>query len=247
MYNFADFTILGVNNPAAQPKNIKTAVTEVTVQQQRSKYMKMKFARICAIAVVALAVLPAQAASLVDGDAEAGKAKSITCSACHGASGNSISPLWPNIAGQSAKYIVAQLKAFKTGKRTNPLMTSQAMLLSDEDMLNLAVFFETLPAAAQAVADPALINRAEALFRGGNAEEGIAACIACHGPTGRGNPAAAYPALNGQHAAYTAKQLNDYASGARKSDGATRIMRQIAERLSADDIEALASYIQGLK
>lgn len=209
--------------------------------------MRIKFARICAIAGVALAVLPAQAESLVDGDAEAGKAKSVTCAACHGANGNSISPLWPNIAGQSAKYIVAQLKAFKAGKRTNPLMTSQALLLSEEDMTDLAVYFETLPAAAQAVADPALISRAEALFRGGNTENGVAACIACHGPTGRGNPAAAYPALNGQHAAYTAKQLNDYATGARQSDGAKRIMRQIAERLSADDIEALASYMQGLK
>lgn len=210
-------------------------------------FMKIKFARICVLAGIALAVLPAQAESLVEGDADSGKTKSITCSACHGADGNSISPLWPNIAGQAAKYTVAQLKAFKDGKRADPLMTSQAMLLSDEDMMDLAVYFETLPAAAQAVADPSLVNRAEALFRGGNTADGIAACIACHGPTGRGNPAAAYPALNGQHAAYTAKQLKDYASGARQSDGATRMMRQIAERLSADDIEALASYIQGLK
>jgi len=210
-------------------------------------FMKIKFARICVFAGIALAVLPAQAESLVDGDIDRGKTKSITCSACHGADGNSISPLWPNIAGQAAKYTVAQLKAFKDGKRSDPLMTSQAMLLSDEDMMDLAVYFETLPAAAQAVADPSLVNRAEALFRGGNAADGIAACIACHGPTGRGNPAAAYPALNGQHAAYTAKQLKDYASGARQSDGTTRMMRQIAERLNADDIAALASYIQGLK
>jgi len=210
-------------------------------------FMKIKFARICVFAGIALAVVPAQAESLVDGDIDRGKTKSITCSACHGADGNSISPLWPNIAGQAAKYTVAQLKAFKDGKRSDPLMTSQAMLLSDEDMMDLAVYFETLPAAAQAVADPSLVNRAEALFRGGNAADGIAACIACHGPTGRGNPAAAYPALNGQHAAYTAKQLKDYASGARQSDGTTRMMRQIAERLNADDIAALASYIQGLK
>lgn len=199
------------------------------------------------MAGVALAALPVQAESLVEGDARAGKAKSVTCSACHGANGNSISPLWPNIAGQSAKYIVAQLTAFKGGKRRDPLMTSQAMLLSEEDMVDLAVYFEALPAAAQAVADPSLINRAQALYRGGKADNGVAACIACHGPTGRGNPAAAYPALNGQHAAYTAKQLNDYASGSRESGGATRIMRQIAERLSADDIEAIASYVQGLK
>ena len=208
--------------------------------------MKIKFAPTLALAATLLAS-PALANSLIEGDAEAGKAKAITCTACHGQEGNSASPLWPNIAGQSARYTVAQLKAFKDGDRADPLMTSQAMLLSDEDMNNIAVYFEGLPAAAQAVADASAVDRAEALYRGGNLEEGIAACIACHGPTGRGNPAAAYPALNGQHAAYTAKQLRDYASGARKSDGATRIMRDIAERLSTEDIEALAAYIQGLK
>lgn len=209
--------------------------------------MRTLFARICLLAAIVLLAPLVRAESLVTGDADAGKAKSVTCSACHGASGNSMSPLWPNIAGLSAKYTVAQLRAFKDGKRADPLMTSQALLLSDEDMLDLAVYFESLPAAAQAVADPALISRAEALYRGGNTDAGIPACIACHGPTGRGNPAAAYPALNGQHAAYTSKQLNDYASGARETDGPTRIMRQIAERLSAEDIKALASYVQGLK
>lgn len=208
--------------------------------------MSYKFARIIVLPAILLA-FEAHAASLVDGDPEAGKAKSATCAACHGANGNSVNPEWPNIAGQSAKYAVAQLKAFKEGKRVNALMSGQAMLLSEQDMRDLAVYFESLPAAAQAVADASLIDRGEALYRGGNAEESIAACIACHGPTGRGNPAAAYPALNGQHATYTAKTLRDYASGERKSDGTTRMMRQIAARLSAEDVEALASYVQGLK
>ena len=130
---------------------------------------------------------------------------------------------------------------------SDPLMTSQAMLLSDQDMADLAVFFESQPAAVQAVSDPSLIDKAEALYRGGNVSEQTAACIACHGPTGRGNPAANYPALAGQHATYTAKQLRDYASGARQSDGKTRQMRDIASRLSEDEIAALASYIQGLR
>ena len=126
-------------------------------------------------------------------------------------------------------------------------MTSQAMLLSDEDMADLAVYFESLPQASQAVADASLVDKAEALYRGGDVSDQTSACIACHGPTGRGNPAAKYPALNGQHATYTAKQLRDYASGARKSDGKTNIMRDIASRLSNEDIEAIASYVQGLK
>ncbi len=189
----------------------------------------------------------AGAQSLVDGDVDAGKNKSAPCSACHGADGNSLSPLWPNLAGQAAPYIVVQLKAFKAGLRNDPLMSPQAMNLSDEDMADLAVYFESLPAAAQAVADVDLVDRAEALWRGGNTDRGVAACLACHGPTGRGNPAAAYPALAGQHAAYSEKQLRDYAAGTRTSDGKTRIMRDIAERLSQDDIKALASYVQGLK
>jgi cytochrome c553 len=85
------------------------------------------------------------------------------------------------------------------------------------------------------------------LYRGGSEEARVAACLACHGPTGRGNPAATYPMLSGQHAAYTAKQLRDYAAETRTSDGKTKVMRDIAARLSKDDIVAIASYVQGLK
>ena len=194
-----------------------------------------------------LVALSAQAESLVDGSAEAGKAKAITCTACHGPAGNSVNPLWPNIAGQGAPYLLAQLQAFKAGTRSEPLMTSQAMLLSDQDMADLAAYFASLPSAAQAVANPALVAKAEALYRGGDVSDQISACIACHGPTGRGNPAANYPAIAGQHSAYAAKQLRDYASGARKSDGKTRMMRDVAAKLSEDDIVALASYVQGLR
>ena len=194
-----------------------------------------------------LAAFQVQAQSLIAGSVDAGQARSITCTACHGAAGNSVNPLWPNIAGQSATYLLTQLTAFKDGSRNDPLMTPQAMMLSDDDMRNLAVYFESLPAAAMAVADPGKVDKGEALYRGGDMENGTAACLACHGPTGRGNPAANYPALQGQHATYTAKQLRDYAAETRKSDGRTRIMRDIAARLSDDDINALASYVQGLR
>ena len=213
--------------------------------------MKISFAR--SLVLIALVSFQANASSLVDGDAAAGKNKAATCAACHGAEGNSANPAWPNIAGQNAKYLVAQLKAVQPGEngepalRSDPLMTSMAAPLSDEDIRDLAVYFEGLPTAANSVADDSTVARAEALYRGGNEEERASACLACHGPTGRGNPAATYPALNGQHAVYTAKQLRDYASGARKSDGKTNIMRDIASRLSNEDIEAIASYVQGLK
>lgn len=209
--------------------------------------MKNKLASLLAIAGLVLAATQVQANSLVDGSADAGKAKALTCTACHGPEGNSSTAMWPNIAGQNAPYLLAQLKSFKDGSRMDPLMSAQAMMLTDQDMVDLAVYFESLPAAAQAVKDASTVRRGEKLYRGGNTENGVAACLACHGPTGRGNPAAKYPAIQGQHADYTAKQLNDYASGTRETDGKTRIMRDIADRLSKEDIAALSSYIQGLR
>lgn len=209
--------------------------------------MKNTLAMLFAVTVLTLATSPLQADSLVDGSADAGKARSMTCTACHGAEGNSSSPMWPNLAGQNAPYLAAQLQAFKNGDRKDPLMSSQAMMLSDEDIANLAVYYESLPAAAQAVADAGLVDRGEALYRGGDKEDKTSACMACHGPTGRGNPAAVYPTLQGQHATYTAKQLNDYAGGTRTTDGKTKIMRDIAATLNADDIAALSSYVQGLR
>lgn len=209
--------------------------------------MKNMLVSIFALIWLALATMTAQAESLVEGSIEAGKAKSLTCGACHGAEGNSANALWPNLAGQNAPYIQAQLMAFKSGLRKNPLMSSQAMLLSDEDMADLAVYFESLPGAVQSIADVKLLVTGEALYRGGDREKGVAACLACHGPTGRGNPAAKYPVLKGQHAAYTALQLNAYADGTRPGAAKVQIMGDIASRLDPEDIKALASYVQGLK
>jgi cytochrome c553 len=209
--------------------------------------MKLRLIPILMLTAVALTVNHVEAESLVDGSVDAGKTRAITCTACHGAEGNSVNPLWPNIAGQHAGYIAAQLRAFKSGDRKDPLMAPQSMMLSDSDIANLAVYFESLPAAAMPVADPASVDKGESLYRGGDSAKGIAACMACHGPAGRGNPAANYPALQGQHAAYTEKQLRDYASGSRVSDGKTRVMRDIASRLSDNDIKAVASYVQGLR
>jgi len=200
-----------------------------------------------ALACFLLFASTAFAEGLVDGDAEAGKAKAITCAACHGQDGNSVNPVWPSIAGQHATYIVDQLQAFKSGARNEPLMLGQVMTLSDEDMRNLAVYFSAMATAAKAVADPAVLDLGQRLYRGGDRDNATSACMACHGPTGRGNPAALVPSIRGQHAAYTAIQLRAYASGSRTSDGPTRVMRDIAATLSEEDIVALASFIQGLQ
>jgi len=199
-------------------------------------------------AVFALLVYSqASADGLVDGSYEDGATKAVRCGACHGPDGNSVNPQWPSIAGQHAPYIVRQLKAFQNGERTNILMSSQAMTLTEQDMKDVAVFFDAQPAAAKSVADPSLVEKGEALYRGGVKESGAAACLSCHGPTGRGNPSAAYPLLRGQYATYVAATLREYARDDRKSDGPTKIMRDIAKRLSEDDIVAVAAYVQGLR
>ena len=115
--------------------------------------------------------------------------------------------------------------------------------VNDKHLARVKLLFDN----SQRVMATATVAKAEAIYRGGIESKEVPACLACHGPTGRGNPAAQYPALNGQHADYTAKQLRDYASGARKSDGTTRVMRTIASRLSEEEIAAIASYVQGLK
>jgi cytochrome c553 len=121
------------------------------------------------------------------------------------------------------------------------------MMLTEEDMRDLAVYYSEMKTAVKVVADPATIDRGERLYRGGSHENSTPACIACHGPNGRGMPASSVPSLRGQYAVYTAGQLRDYASGTLTSDGPTRVMRDIAAKLSEDDIVAVSSYVQGLQ
>lgn len=195
-----------------------------------------------ALLALGLAATPALAA----GDAAAGQAKAITCAACHGPDGNSLNPEWPSLAGQHESYTVKQLQAFKSGARQNVLMSGQAMALADQDMADLAAYFATQQPAPK-TADPALVKAGEQIYRGGNKETGAPACLACHGPDGLGNITAAWPQVSGQHATYTAAQLVAYRAGQRSTDGDTQIMRNVAARLTDDEIKAVASYLQGLQ
>jgi cytochrome c553 len=203
--------------------------------------MTAKFA-----AALTLAVLGWSGTALAAGNAEAGQAKSATCMACHGMDGNSPNPEWPSIAGQHASYVVKQLRQFKAMERQNPLMTPMAMILSDQDMEDLAAFYATQTPRPAGEAEPSKLALGQRLFRAGAPDKGVAACGACHGPNGRGNPGAAYPAIGGQHAAYTVLQLQAYRSGARATDPA-EMMRAIAARMTDQEIDAVASYIQGLR
>jgi cytochrome c553 len=150
------------------------------------------------------------------------------------------------LAGQHSTYIVRQLRAFKNGERTDVTMKPFADLLSEQDMLDVAAYFEAQRPVPKG-ADPSLVTLGQQIYRGGLPARGVAACIACHGPDGAGNPLAAYPRISGQHAAYTTKQLNAYAAGDRRSDvDLNQMMRNVAGLLFEDEIRALASYVQGL-
>jgi cytochrome c553 len=188
------------------------------------------------------------------GKADAGAAKAAVCGACHGVGGNSQNPEWPNLAGQSPAYVAEQVHLFKQKIRMNPVMDPIVAPLTDDDIADLAVYFAgQTPAGLEA--DPSYWKAGEKLFRKGDPARQIPACAACHGPLGRGNLAAAYPALRAQHSVYTVKQLNDYAKDARYP-GATAakpatpnaaIMTTIAKRLTPEDIRDVASYVQGMR
>jgi cytochrome c553 len=206
--------------------------------------------------VLTVCLLTASGAALAQaGDAAAGATKAATCTACHGLNGNSVNPEWPVLAGQNAAYLSDQIARFRDGKRTNVLMQPMVAALTNDDIADLAAYFsQQTPTGNEA--DPSYWKAGERLFRGGDAKRGIPACLACHGPVGRGNPAAGYPALHTQHAVYTIKQLNDYATEARytkdakghSQGGANSVMMNtIASRLSAEDRRDLASYIQGMR
>ncbi|MDH0336022.1 cytochrome c4 [Pseudomonas otitidis] len=179
------------------------------------------------------------------GDAKAGQAKTAVCGACHGPDGNSLAPNFPKLAGQGERYLLKQLHDIKDGKRQVLEMTGLLTNLSDQDLQDIAAYYSSQSGSVGA-ADPKLVARGEALFRGGKLEEGMPACTGCHAPDGAGNAAAGFPHLGGQHAQYVAKQLTDFREGNRTNDGDNMIMRAIAAKLSNKDIEAVSSYIQGL-
>jgi cytochrome c553 len=188
------------------------------------------------------------------GKAQDGATKSAVCTACHGPNGNSVNPEWPRLAGQSAVYVAEQLKLFKAQVRANPVMMPMASGLSDQDISDVAVYYEAqTPQGLEA--DPSYWKEGQALYTRGDRARNIPACAACHGPGGRGNLAAGYPALRAQQSVYVVKQLNDYASGARYSGAKNpaqpsrngAMMLTIAKRLTPEEIRDVASYVQGLR
>jgi len=182
---------------------------------------------------------------LAAGNPEAGKEKNAICVACHMADGNSVNPEWPKLAGQHEKYLAKQLMEYKSGDRQNAIMLGMVAALTPEDMDDLAAYYATQTIQG-GTADPELVELGKAIYMSGNAASGVAACSACHGPNGTGNPLANFPSLHGQHALYTETQLKAFRSGARAND-AGMMMRNIAGLMTDAEIAAVAQYIQGLR
>ncbi|MDO6707455.1 cytochrome c [Photobacterium sp. 1_MG-2023] len=195
--------------------------------------------------------LLASCTSWAQGDVEAGKAKAATCAACHGADGKGITGQYPNLAGQHPRYLEKQLKEFKlamtTGGeqgRNDPVMGGMAMPLSEQDMADLAAYFGSLPPVEGTTVESS-IEVGQQLYRVGDAERGITACTACHGPRGNGTSLSGFPDISGQHAEYIKKQLTMFRDGNRNND-MNAMMSSVAAKLSDKEIDALSQYLGGL-
>lgn len=179
------------------------------------------------------------------GDVRAGEEKSAVCAACHGVKGVSQNPEWPNLAGQYPGYLVKQLQNFQSGHdRSAGIMTAMASGLTDQDRDDLAAFYGHQP-ILEGESSRADFKRGETLYRGGDFDKHITACIACHGPQGLGNGEAGFPVLSGQHAEYTLLQLQQFKSHQRRND-LNGIMQDISGRMDSDDMLAVAHYVAGL-
>ena len=181
---------------------------------------------------------------IAQGDAAAGQAKSALCATCHGSDGNSQLSINPKLAGQNASYLVKQLMDYKSGARANPTMTAMVAALTDQDVLDIAAWYSSQQVSLLG-ADPETLELGETLYRAGIKDLSVAACSACHSPTGNGNEPAGFPSLSGQHSEYTLLQLKAFRAGERQNDSSA-VMRSVVERLTDKELEALASYVSGL-
>ena len=154
------------------------------------------------------------------------------CAACHGQTGVSSSPEWPNLAGQHSTYLAIQLRAFREGTRNNPAMAPFVADLTDGDITALAAYYSAQAPATSANGDSGLVSAGEPLS---------AYCKACHGMTGK--PVADdWPRLAGQQAAYLQNQLAAYKSGERINP----LMQAAIAHLGDPQFAALAAYYSQL-
>ncbi|MYL23570.1 c-type cytochrome [Vreelandella massiliensis] len=199
-----------------------------------------------AITMGAVGTAHAQEDLQANADPNAGQELAASCAACHGQNGISAIGSFPNLAGQQMSYLAKQIMDIRDGDRQVAQMAGQVDDFSDQDAWDVAAYFAEMdPNIGQAKDDEALLERGQVLYRAGDMDKGIPACAACHTPTGQGIGTAVYPALSGQLAEYTVSTLQDFAAGERHNDP-NAIMRDIASKMSDDDMEAVANYVLGL-
>ena len=197
--------------------------------------------------IVVLSIVFAFAATqplFAQGDAAAGQAKSALCATCHGAEGNSEISINPKLAGQNVNYLIKQLRDYQSGNRVNATMSAMVAALTDQDILDIAAWYSSQQVTLEG-ADLEMLELGETIYRGGIKDLSVAACSACHSPTGSGNTPAGFPSLSGQHPDYTLMQLKAFRSGERQNDSSS-MMRSTLERLTDRELEALSSYVSGL-
>lgn len=197
------------------------------------------------VATSLLVVISLQA--VAEGDATAGQAKSAICAACHGADGNSAVPNWPKLAGQHTAYLERQTALIKSGDRSVPEMMGIVAGMSEQDLRDIAAYFSSQTNNG-GVAEESVAALGQRIYKAGNADSGVPACMSCHGPAGEGNPLSGYPALAGQHSVYTSKMLYGFRAGDNwgEEDAPSQIMNGAAAELTDAEITAVSSFIQGL-
>ena len=197
--------------------------------------------------IASFLMLFATSGAALAGDAAAGKSKSAACGGCHGADGNSPIAMYPKLAGQNEAYIVKQVKDFKSNTtRQNAIMMGMVAALSDEDAADIGAYFQSQHISAVAPNDESKLAKGRDLYKGGDLQKGIPACQACHGPTGAGTAGIGFPAVGGQYVAYTLAQLKAFKDGTRSNDD-KMLMRSIVEKMSEEDMVAVANYMASLK
>jgi len=208
------------------------------------EYQGQRMKKVLVGVLMSVGVIAGASSAMADGNPEAGKALTAVCAACHAADGNSLVTIFPKLAGQQEGYLLKQLVDIKSGDRKIIEMTGLLDNLTKQNLTDISAYFASQKVTiGQASAELAELGRD--IYRYGNTETGVPACMSCHGPSGQGVGSAAFPAMSGQHAVYTASQLNKFQKEERNNDPAA-IMREISLKMNYREIEAVSSYIQGL-
>jgi cytochrome c553 len=194
-----------------------------------------------ALSALVVLVSPPAAAQVEPPDAATIAAN--VCAACHGPDGNSLIPMFPKIAGLQPSYVVKQLRDFQAGRRRSDVMAPVLAGIKPQDFAPLAAHFAALKLQPAPVTDKKAADLGKLIYFDGNEDTGVPACVGCHQPAGAGH--LIYPRIGGQQALYIKQQLKNFASGERANDP-NRFMRVVAQRLSDEEMDAVAAYLSGL-